>query len=200
MLCQVACPFEAMRVETNIEGDSYTPIVNSDFCSQCGFCVSACEFDAVSMGDWKRSTFGGYFAGLLAENAKGKRPTILAFICERSLNQGGFLNEAGNRVDGEEEVAVMMIPCVGMMSPTILDDALAAGAKGALVIGCRGFDCHYREKRRRIKFTSESKMYNRFIIENIDNPRIGVMETSPFDQDDLRQEIARFAEYTKTVN
>ena len=43
-------------------------------------------------------------------------------------------------------------------------------------------------------------MYNRFIIENIDNPRIGIMETSPFDQDDLRQEIARFAEYTKTVN
>ena len=200
MLCQVACPFEAMRVETDHAEDRYTPIVNNDFCAQCGFCVSACEFDAVAMGDWKRSTFGGYFAKLLESDSEGKKPTILAFICERSLNQEEFLNKAGNRVKGEEDVAVMTIPCVGMMSPTILDDALAAGVKGALVIGCRGLDCHYREKRRRIKFPTESKMYNRFIIENIDNPRIGIMETSPFDQDGLRQEIVRFAEYAKTVN
>ena len=45
-------------------------------------------------------------------------------------------------------MAVMTIPCVGMMSPTILDDALAAGAKGALVIGCRGLDCQLQGKKK----------------------------------------------------
>lgn len=192
-----------MRVERNILDDTYTPIVNRDYCSQCGFCVTACEFDAVLMGDWKRSSFDEHSKKLMGKSiavAEGERPVIIAFICERSFNQEGFISKSGDRIEGNNSVAVMTIPCIGMMSPSILEDALSAGAKGALVIGCRGLDCHYREKRRRLNFSTESKSYDRFLIDNVENPRIKIMETSPFETEKLSEDINLFIEHIKTIN
>ena len=82
-------PFEAMRVETgSCRGPLYSYRQQRLLRAMWVLALAPVSLTQFAMGDWKRSTFGGYFTGLLAENAEGKRPTILAFICERSLNPG----------------------------------------------------------------------------------------------------------------
>lgn len=157
-----------------------------------------CEFDAVAMGDWKKSTFHEYIEKLLNQEGEsgGDNPVTLAFICERSFDQERFYNADKTRLAQNDEVAVMIVPCIGVISPTIVEFAMKAGAKGVLVVGCRGLDCHYRETRRRIKF-GEAVERQEFLVEKMDDPGLNVMLISPFEIEKLELEIDKFNETVK---
>jgi quinol-cytochrome oxidoreductase complex cytochrome b subunit/coenzyme F420-reducing hydrogenase delta subunit len=193
LLCQAACPFEALQIVEGKDPDSFLPVVTPGNCAECGFCVSICEFDAVAMGEWKKSTFHEYIDKLLsAEGESGAARTVsIAFICERSFNQDGFYNSNKTRLARNDEVAVMIVPCIGVISPTIVEYSLKAGAKGVMVVGCRGLDCHYREERRRIK-VDEAPERQKFLVEQMDNPGLKVMLISPFEIEQLERDIDQF--------
>ena len=195
-LCQMACPFEAMIVVNRKDGrnfESQAELVGPN-CAHCGFCVNACEFGAVSMGEWNKSSFHDFVTKAFEPDTTRNGdavPTSIAFICERSFNLEGFLTEDCKRVDSTPEVAVMVIPCIGSISPSLVDHCFEVGAKGVMVIGCRGLDCHYRELRRRLHLVKEESSH-KFLVEGIEDDRLMVMEVSPLQIEKIRQEIDEF--------
>ncbi len=206
VLCQQACPFEAMKVVPRTDGEPYEQQaeVVPTRCAECGFCVNACEFNAVSMGEWSKSAFQDHIESLLQPESSGNgssaKPSVIVFVCERSFDQEKFFNPKKTRLAHNEEIASMTIPCIGVVSPAIVDYSISAGAKGIIVVGCRGLDCHYREARRRLAFTDNSSISYRFLVEKMDEPNVKIMLVSPFDVDSTIKEIDEFNELIKSNN
>jgi len=200
-LCQQSCPFEAMILVNRKDGKNYDTQaeVIPAHCSQCGFCVNACEFGAVSMGGWNKGTFHDFVTKVFtpAPDGNGESiPTSIAFICERSFNLEGFLTDDCMRVATTPDVGVMVIPCIGAVSPSLVEHCFEVGAKGVMVIGCRGLDCHYREERRRVHISKEDGSH-KFMVESIDDNRLRIMLVSPLQIEKIRQEIDEFNEEVK---
>jgi len=196
VLCQQACPFEAMLLVNRKDGRGYDTQaeVIPAHCSQCGFCVNACEFGAVSMGGWSKGTFHDFVTKAFEPVPDGNgsnRPTSMAFICERSFNLEGFLTDDCMRIASSPDVAVMVIPCIGSVSPSLIEHCYEVGAKGVMVIGCRGLDCHYREERRRLHIAKEDGSH-KFLVESIEDNRLRIMLVSPLQIEKIRQDIDEF--------
>ncbi len=203
LLCQQACPFEAIKIVPRSDGLPYEAeaIVLPSRCAECGFCLSACEFDAVALGQWDKSSFKNYIESLFEEKGErvdSKRPNTIAFICERSFDQEDFFTEDKKRLKSNEEVGVMIIPCIGVLSPAIVKYSFDAGARGILVIGCRALDCHYREARRRIKFSDDPES-QKFLVEKMSDPNTEVMLISPFEIEKLTGDIDAFNKRVKST-
>jgi len=198
VLCQMACPFEAMKMAPRTDGLPYEKeaVVLPTRCAECGFCVNACEFNAVSMGEWSKSAFQDHIESLLEPKDGRRRPTSIAFICERSFPQEGFYSPDLTRLASNSDVAAMSIPCIGVVSPAIVEYSLTAGAKGVMAIGCRGLDCHYREARRRLKLADGSMAYQ-FLVETMNIPNLKIWLVSPFEVDKMKRDIDEFNEQVK---
>ncbi len=198
VLCQQACPFEAMVVEKFPEGSPTAgrAVVSPEKCSECGFCVNACEFGLVSMGGVNKITMQTYIESLFQPQKGRVTPTSLAFVCERSFNQEGFYSGDRKRLASNEEVASVVIPCVGILSQTIIDASFKAGAKGVFVVDCRPLDCHYREARRRLKLSDDPER-QKFHIENMEGDNLKVLSVSPFETEALVKKINEFNEAVK---
>jgi len=199
LLCQKACPFEAIELNPRLEGapNEVEAYVVDDLCSECGFCVNTCEVGAISMGGWSVTEFQNYIEFLFKNyNKMLVEPVVMAFVCERSFDQKAFFTHENTRMKCCEEVAVMTTPCIGVISPAIVDYSFKMGAEGILVIGCRGLDCHYREERRRLKFRDNLKR-DRFMVEKMDDPNIEIMLISPFEKEALKKEIEDFKNAVK---
>ncbi len=195
MLCQEACPFEAMKIVPSESGakSAIDIVVAPSRCAECGFCVNACEFGAVSMGDWDRSTIQDHIESLLEPDGYDSKPSTIAFICERSFNQDGFFTADNKRLASNNNVASMVIPCIGTISPALIDYSLNAGAKGVFIISCQPLDCHYREARHKLPL-SEDADPNKFLIENVDHDAVKVYHAAPFASKIMIDAIDKFDE------
>ena len=201
LLCQQACPFEAMHAVNRKDGKAYATQAElvPAHCSQCGFCVNACEFGAVSMGQWNKGTFQEYISNLFSAktgtNGDGP-PVTMVFICERSFSLEGVLTEDGARIASTPEAAAMVIPCIGAISPSLVQHCFDSGAKGVMAIGCRGLDCHYREERRRLHISKEDG-HHKFLVESIEDKRLRIDLVSPLQIEKIMVDIDEFNEEAK---
>ncbi|MBI5814406.1 MAG: cytochrome b N-terminal domain-containing protein [Nitrospinae bacterium] len=198
-LCFEACPFEAVNIEPRTDGAPYDMqvSVSPERCAECGFCVTACEFSAVTMDGWSKSSLQDKIVALMAPAADGgAKSTGLVFMCERSIDFDGVLTEDGRGLVSVDGAAVMVIPCIGIISPIIVDHCHKAGAKGVVVVGCRGLDCHYREARRRIK-DSVNPYPSTFLVEEMKDRFLKVFLVSPLEVAKLMMDIEKFFDSVK---
>jgi len=148
-VCTRACPYEAMdRVTVTLNGTTRTVArADGNLCMQCGVCVAACPSGAIRLDDlndhdiWTRAAADGWLErpGMLQGGAE--RPRILAFVCQWSLRSDAeweHLRGLG------EHVRVVNLPCSGRVDPDFITLALAKGADGVLVVGCKEGECHYQ--------------------------------------------------------
>jgi len=144
------------------------------------------------MGEMDKQAFQENVAELLQE--AGKRgegePAVLAFICERSMSLENVLSEDRTSLNGVKGAAVMTIPCIGVISPSLLDTVFRGGASGVVIVGCRALDCHYREGNERI----EAFMTPRTLESGARIPlsKVKVMLVSRFEDEETIEEIRKF--------
>lgn len=195
VLCFDACPFEAVDIisRPGASGDDVVVSVVSDRCAECGFCVSACEFSAVSMSGLTKTDFQNKIEDALSFAAANGRPKIMAFICERSLDLESITSNDGMTLAAHPSAAVIVTPCIGVVSPAMVEYSRKGGAEGVVVVGCRPLDCHYRETRRRMSKDRSSL----FLVEEIRNANLKVALISPFDAETLLREIGEFMDQIK---
>lgn len=195
MLCFEACPFEAVDIISRHgpSGDSEVVGVVSDRCAECGFCVTSCEFSAVSMDGMTKTDYQGKIEAALSCATSNGRPKMMAFICDRSLDLGSITSDDGMTLAAHPSVAVMVTPCIGVVSPAMVDYSRKGGAQGVVVVGCRPLDCHYRETRRRMSKDRTST----FLVEELKGANLKVALISPFDADKLMREIGEFMDQLK---
>ncbi len=115
-LCLPACPIEAIAVRGG------RPVVAREACESCGICVTACPAAAIRYPGASLAQYEAELATLLSTGSLG-----LVFGC-RAARQGNAPLPAGwLPVD---------VPCLGMITPAWLLQALAAGAPAVALVAC----------------------------------------------------------------
>lgn len=121
-LCVASCPFEA------IHADGGYPGVDKRSCRGCGICVSACPVDAVELPGASLDQYAAEIETLLsAEQAD------LVFACR---GKGTPPNADGELERLPAETLCVEVPCVGMVTPGWVLQALAGGARSVRFLPC----------------------------------------------------------------
>lgn len=121
-LCLPACPVAAIAPA---EGRA---AVDRDACRSCGICVTTCPIGATSLPSASLVQYEAELAVLL----EAETPRLL-FGCRRALHE----------TDGRPLAAGWLpveVPCIGMLTPGWILQALARGASAVALAGC-GEDC-----------------------------------------------------------
>ncbi len=150
--CWADCPYKAITMGTQMNGNSARPVValaHPDLCVSCGLCVGSCDTGAISLGDLSIEMLGRAIQTRLATAQSGTSSNKLkvVFTCERHAAQGArpYLNqETAGQSEGDPNVVIIPLPCVGSAHPRLLGQALEAGAAEVLVVGCPPDDCAQR--------------------------------------------------------
>ena len=120
--CISTCPFSAIRAV----GVKVT--VDRDRCESCGLCVTACPTNAIGLPGSALSQYEAEMATLLSAD----QPSLL-LTCRRSASTVAGGNGRAPLSAGWLPVTV---PCLGMVTPGWILQALARGASTVALLGC----------------------------------------------------------------
>ena len=145
-LCFKDCPYEAIMMRKRTDGLPYKEeaIVVEKRCASCGLCVGACDFHAIDLTDLTEEMIYKEIQQLMAFDAKGA-PKILNVACGYGVNMKGLIDPDTKGLKDMPNVKVLMLPCVSMLQPIMVEIAMKAGADGVFISGCQTKDCHFRE-------------------------------------------------------
>lgn len=147
-LCELDCPYGAIAMIPR-PGGGPPPLlarVDPTRCVGCGICVGACLPLALSFDGRLPETL---WRDVLARaQVTGSGPVKLVFTCERHARQGAApyiaAADASNAQD-ETRTRVISFRCAAMASPSLVSEALEAGAGAVHIVGCPPEDCLNRE-------------------------------------------------------
>lgn len=175
-LCDDACVYRAIRIKFN-KGGAPSAIVDQASCRECGACSGICPTGAISQGYMSSDKLLPRI-GQAAKNVRNKNG-IVTFSC-MWLHDG---------ILSEEKGGVVELPCTRSISPGIILEAFACGAKGVAVFGCEKDNCHFLPT---IMTGKEIIELTKAVLNaaNIDARRLKFAETG----NDLEKEIKKFSE------
>ena len=147
--CAEDCPYNAIVMLPRTDGRPHKLIAieNPNLCVSCGICVGSCDGMAVSLTDLPATA---YYQSVLARvrsaRAAAGEPVKVVFTCERHGAHGArtYAHQEGG-ADPVTNSEVITMPCVGVLHPNVVGQALDAGAAEVLVVGCPADDCAQRE-------------------------------------------------------
>jgi heterodisulfide reductase subunit C len=142
--CARVCPYEAIAmVEETQNGEVHTvSSVDANLCMACGICAATCPSLAITAPDYShlevltRLGAGGWL------DAEFDETKLAVFVCNWSLRAE---EDVALQDSFPSNVRVVNVPCSGRVDPLFLLFALRGGVDGALVIGCRPGECHFKE-------------------------------------------------------
>ena len=142
------CPYEAIYMQYSTKKDSYRlkAVVIPPRCAGCGICVGSCNYHAMDLPNRTEAQIRGEINRMLSpEIHAGHEPGIVAFLCEQSVVLGETADPETGGLRGMPDVKVILLPCAGMIQPSMIKYSFKLGAAGVFINGCQMGDCHYRE-------------------------------------------------------
>jgi coenzyme F420-reducing hydrogenase delta subunit len=118
------------------------------------------------------------------------RPTIVGFVCERSLPLERML-DGQNGLSDDPDTKIIVVPCSGMVKPTQMELALANGAEATFVCGCAIGDCHFRTGNLMIRERLEGKR-NPKLRKTTDRRKVGMFFVTMKDRSAFLEALAAF--------
>ena len=133
LTCLRVCPHRAISVTPDQSRPSVTPW--PELCRECGICASVCPSVAISLAACSDDSILAFIKEVPHTDIER---TTFVFGCRRSA---GVLAAS---ISMPEHVRFLSVPCAGRVSEYVIWSALAAGAKGVLVVGCHKGNCASR--------------------------------------------------------
>lgn len=128
--CLEACPRRAVRYGSGrIEIDRLQ-------CASCGLCLGACPTEAIAFPGRSYSELDAQVAALADPTLVALAPRGLVFLCTRNAALLETSIERGLRYPSGW--LPLVVPCVGMLSPTSFLRPLALGMDAVSVVPCGG--------------------------------------------------------------
>jgi quinol-cytochrome oxidoreductase complex cytochrome b subunit/coenzyme F420-reducing hydrogenase delta subunit len=143
--CAADCPFGAIVMTRRSDGKPFEEEaqVIPARCVACGICTGACP--TATPFRRRSSLVPGIDLGWLALREVRERTHAAAADLRGDDRVLVFGCEHGMRVDGGDGVAVITLPCTGMLPPSMIDYVLSRHlADGVVITGCRDGECNYR--------------------------------------------------------
>jgi len=154
-LCANDCPYEAIDMRQRSDAHPLflqeAHVIASN-CVACGICTGACP----SSNPFRRATtqplgrasvlksgieMPQYGADKLRRDVKH---ALAGIVVEDKILLIGCEHGADIHAHAADDIAPLLLPCVGMLPPAFIEHALQRGATGVLISGCRDGDCYYR--------------------------------------------------------
>lgn len=145
-LCFKDCPYEAIYMRKRTDNLPYKEeaVVVPKRCASCGLCVGACDYHAIELPDRTEEMLYEEITRLLLFDAKGE-PKILNVACGYGVDMKGHIDPNSSSLRDMPNTKVLILPCVAMLQPAMIEHALKAGAEGVFISGCQTKDCQFRE-------------------------------------------------------
>ena len=200
--CAEDCPFDAISVQARTDGAKFEHEVkvNPDLCASCGICVGSCPSSnpfrqkneilvtGIDMPNKPINDIRDEVDNAIAKLMGNDKIIIMG--CENSLDFNSL--EAPN-------LHVVSLFCIGMMPSTLVEYALAHGADGVFITGCRTGDCFFRYGN---EWMDERFEGNRqpILRKRADRSRIKVFRAAATDSKQLHKELDEFQNHIKSLN
>lgn len=161
--CFADCPYAAIAMAPHPQGRGEIAVVDADRCASCGICAGACpsstpfrrtehlasgiDLPWLTVGalrdrlDEAIDAAAGPGSAAGSGSTAGAPPLLVLLGCEcaaRASEMSGRATALGARL------AVVELPCAGMVPPSFVEYALRQGADGVVVESCPPLDCEYR--------------------------------------------------------
>jgi len=195
-LCADDCPYEAISMQ---QRSDVHPLfrqearVISSNCVQCGICTGSCP----SSNPFRRSTAVALSRTALlksgiempqwsVDNLRREVKRVLDSINgKRKILLVGCKPGADIQLHAADDVAPLVLPCIGMLPPAFIEHALRQGAAGVLLSGCRTGDCFHRLGGiwLRARLDNERRP---FLRHSVDRARIDLCQAAPPDRRKLQ--------------
>jgi quinol-cytochrome oxidoreductase complex cytochrome b subunit/coenzyme F420-reducing hydrogenase delta subunit len=150
--CFADCPYAAIAMAPHPQGRGEIAVVDADRCASCGICAGSCPSSTpfrrgerlVSGIDLPWLTVGDLrdrLEALIAAQGEGEAPLLVVFACAHAAQVAAL---PGSPAVPGARLAVLDLPCAGMLPPSFVEYALRQGADGVIVGSCPPMDCEYR--------------------------------------------------------
>lgn len=144
--CFDDCPFSAITMAPRSDGAAYAleAVISEDNCVSCGICVGACPtatpfrratavVPGIELPDHRIADLREQ--SLAAADGLHGEARIIVYACAKS----------GADTLQDDNVAVVSMPCLGMLPPAFVDFVLSRKlADGVMLAGCAEEACHHR--------------------------------------------------------
>jgi quinone-modifying oxidoreductase subunit QmoB len=138
--CTEECPFGAL--DEDVKG---TPMPNPTRCRRCGICMGACPERIVSFKNYNVNMVSAMIKAIEIPEEDEEKPRVLCLICENDAYPA--LDLAGmNKMTYSAFVRFVPVRCLGSVNVIWINDSLASGFDGILLIGCKhgdDYQCHF---------------------------------------------------------
>jgi ferredoxin len=132
--CAHDCPYEAITMVGRSDGRAkLVARVDSDRCVSCAICAGSCDVSAVGPPGRNGRDQAAWATTRFAPADVTGRLVILA--CEH----------AARPEVGADSAVHATVRCVGSVHASVIGQALTAGARGIVIVGCPPRDCWHRE-------------------------------------------------------
>ncbi|HWQ15819.1 MAG TPA: hydrogenase iron-sulfur subunit [Roseiflexaceae bacterium] len=199
-LCAQECPYGAIEMQPRTDGARYETIavINPDLCTGCGICVETCSTVGVNLAALTAAAVQQR-VGRAVEQARQDGPApVTIFACQRhaalgTLPGGVSAGDAAvlaapayEAVAGEElpPAVSCAVPCVGMVQPEWVREALGSGSRAVVMLSCHCDDCAFREGPR----WTASRLGRR---QKLARQGVHILEAAPGDRAALMRFLAR---------
>ena len=198
-LCADDCPYEAIDMRARSDAHPHfmqeAHVISSN-CVHCGICTGSCPSSnpfrhataaplsrgsvlksGIEMPQWNVDKLR-HDVTLALDKLRGDH-RILLVGCEHGVDVRAF---------AADDVATLLLPCIGMLPPAFIEHALRHGAAGVLLSGCRLGDCYHRLGGAwlRARLSNERRP---FLRHSVDRSRIALCWAAPPDSQKLQHAV-----------
>jgi quinone-modifying oxidoreductase subunit QmoB len=188
--CTEECPFGAIN-----EDEKANPLPNPTRCRRCGTCMGACPERIISFKNYSVPMIGNMVKAIEVPEEMDEKPRILIFACENDAIPA--LDMAGiNRLQYNPWVRIIPVRCLGSLNLVWVNDAMAKGFDGVLLMGCKhgdDYQCHFMKgsELAEIRLSKISETLNRLGLES---ERVRATTVNIMDYDKIPAMLDEFAE------
>ncbi len=196
--CTEECPFGALD-----DDEKGTPKPNPTRCRRCGTCMGACPERIIGFADYNVDSIGSMIkaVGIPSEDDFDEPPPrIIGLVCENDAYPA--LDIAGmNKLSYSANVRLIPVRCLGSVNVIWIKDALAAGADGVFLLGCKhgdDYQCHF-VKGSELAEIRMQKIGDALASLALEEERVAQFEVAIDDYDKLPGIINKFAEEVEAL-
>ncbi len=200
--CAEDCPYDAISVQARTDGAKFEHEVkvNPDICAACGICVGSCPASnpfrkknellvtGIDMPQMPINEIRDHMDTAIAKLEGDSKIIILGCDNARDISD---LDSSG--------MQTISLFCTGMLPPTFVEYALANGADGVFITGCRSGDCYYRHGNiwtdKRLDGSRQPILRRR-----ADRSRIKIFRAAATDSKKLHRALVEFQNHIKAMS
>lgn len=132
--CIEECPNRAIQ----LGADGY-PAADPAICQRCGICVGGCPLGVIALPDFRLEEV----SAMLAPLSSGQSPVIAGFFCNFAYQEADLMGQIGRQ--HSPGLHIIRVPCTGAVNMITVNDAIAEGIDGIMVVGCDSSQCKHRK-------------------------------------------------------